>query len=140
MARRSYSLIGALIVFQAGAILLPSESMADELRRSSCWTYRNEERGSHRTLCFFDPPRVTMKNFNYISTDQSTFSTCNWTGSYSRHGVEISVKFRKGSGKCSNDADSPETAAECQFSGVDLACKGTAIVDGKAYDLDLVFK
>ena len=139
MGRVRYCLTGALLVFSAIAVLLPSRSMADALTRSRCWVYLGEA-GDKRTLCFFDPPRVTMTNFNYITTDHSTYSTCKWSGNYSQSGDKITTTFPQNSGKCSNGASSPETMAVCNFSGDSLSCQGSTIIAGKTYELNLVFK
>jgi len=140
MGKVGYYLAGALVVSWATAVLLPSESMADDLTRSGCWVYLNDEDGAKRTLCFFDPPRVTMTNYNYITTDHSKFTTCKWTGNYSQSGAQIIATFPHKSGKCSNGASSPETTAVCNFSGESLSCQGSTIISGKTYKLDLVFK
>jgi hypothetical protein len=52
----------------------------------------------------------------------------------------VTTAFAPGSGKCSNGASAPQWAATCQFSGDDLDCQGSAIVDGKIYEVTLTFK
>ena len=139
MAKERNFLTAGLLVFAATAALLPSESMADALTRSSCWVYLRDSDGSKRTLCFFDAPRVTMTNYNY-TVDHSSYTTCKWSGHYSQSGEKIIATFPQNSGKCSNGASSPETTAVCNFSGDSLSCQGSTIIDDKTYELDLVFK
>jgi hypothetical protein len=142
MARVGSSLTGALLAFSAMAVLLPSESMADALRRPGCWVFLGNS-GDKRTLCFFAPPRVTMTNYNVTvngTVNGRGWSTCRWTGHYSQSGSTITLTFAPDSGKCSNGASSPETTAVCDFSGESLACQGSSIIAGKSYGLNLVFK
>jgi hypothetical protein len=133
-----YCLTTALLVIAAAAALLPSKSMADALTRSNCWDYLSDK-GDKRTLCFLNQPRVTMVNYNH-TVDGKGWSTCNWSGNYSQSDTKITVTFPQNSGKCTNGASSPATTAVCDFSGESLACKGSTIIDGKTYGMDLVFK
>lgn len=115
---------------------LPGLATADSLTRSGCWTF---EEASKRTLCFLASGRVKMTNRNRTSDDKG-WSTCEWTGLYVQTDARVTVAFAAGSGKCTNGASSPQVAATCDFSGESLDCRGSSIVDGKLYELDLVFK
>jgi hypothetical protein len=53
---------------------------------------------------------------------------------------KVTVAFAQGSGRCSNGAASPQWSVTCKFSGDDLDCEGSALVDGKLYDVNLTFK
>jgi hypothetical protein len=142
MGRVGYSLTGALLVCSAMAVLLPSESMADALTRSGCWSFLGDK-GDKRTLCFFAPPRVTMTNYNFTVSGGANgrgWSTCEWTGNYSQSGTTITLTFAQNSGTCSNGASSPQTTAVCDFSGESLECHGNTIIAGKAYAINLIFK
>lgn len=124
-----------------GSAVTPAPSPApggSQLTRSSCWVYKGDK-GDKRTLCFFDPPRVTMNNYN-VTTTGNGWSTCDWTGKYTLNGTAITLAFADKSGKCSNGASSPKTTATCEFSGVSLPCKGSTVISGQSYDLDLVFQ
>jgi hypothetical protein len=80
-----------------------------------------------------------MNNRNRTSDDKG-WSSCEWAGLYVQTDEKVTVAFAPGSGKCSNGAVSPQWAATCDFSGNDLACQGSSIVDGKIYPLNLTFK
>jgi hypothetical protein len=117
---------------------LPTFASAEPLTRSSCWT-SSLDTGARRTMCFVGSGRVNMNNRSQTS-DHKGWSTCQWSGQYSQTGSKVTAAFAPASGKCSNGGASPQFSVTCEFSGNDLDCKGSAIVDGKVYDIDLTFK
>jgi hypothetical protein len=110
----------------------------EPLTRSNCWTSTIDS-GAKRTLCFAGSDRVKMTNRN-VTSDGKAWTSCEWSGQYVQTGATVTVAFAKGSGKCSNRAASPQWSATCKFSGNDLACEGSSIVDGKTYEINLTFK
>ena len=118
--------------------VFPRYAAADSLARSSCWTWK-EEAGGRRTLCFAGSGRVKMTNRSG-TVDNKGWTTCEWSGLYTQTGAKVTVAFAPGSGKCSNGAASPQWSGTCDFSGEDLHCEGSSIVDGKTYDFNLTFK
>jgi len=113
-------------------------AVAEPLTRSKCWTSKIDT-GATRTMCFVGSGRVKMNNRNR-TTDEKNWSTCEWEGLYVQTDAKVTVAFAPGSGKCSNRAAAPQWAATCDFSGNDLECQGSSIVDGKIYEVTLTFK
>lgn len=132
------SIFGALALLPLAIVAIPGPAAADPLTRSGCWT-ATLDTGAWRKLCFVGSDRVKMNNRNQTS-DGKAWSTCEWTGMYVTTDKTVTTAFAPGSGKCSNGAKSPQWAATCEFSGDDLDCKGSAIVDGKIYEVTLTFK
>jgi hypothetical protein len=130
------TIFASLALVTLATAALPRFAAAEELTRSACWTF---EEGSKRTLCFQGAGRVKMTNRNRTSDDKG-WSTCEWTGLYLHEDTKVIVGFAPRSGKCSNGAASPQWSANCEFSGDDLDCRGSAIVDGKLYEVTLTFK
>jgi hypothetical protein len=117
---------------------LPGVAAAESLTRSSCWT-AHLDTGARRTMCFVGAGKVKMNNYNTTS-DHKGWSKCEWTGYYTESDAKVTVAFAPGSGKCSNGAVSPQWSATCKFSGDDLDCEGSSIVDSKLYEVSLTFK
>ncbi len=134
MSLKSISHLVVLILATSAA---PSITFADSLTRSNCWAADYSD-GSKRTLCFVSSRRVTMTNAG--RTTDNKWSTCKWSGDYKKQGADVTVTFHQNSGKCTNGASSPEFTAVCQFSGENLSCKGSSIVDGKTYQFAGTFK
>jgi hypothetical protein len=111
---------------------------AESLTRSNCWT-ATYDNGARRTLCFAGSGRVKMTNYAQTSTNKG-WSSCEWSGQYTQSDTKVTVAFAQGSGKCSNKAASPQWSVTCEFSGNDLDCQGSAIVDGKVYEVKALFK
>lgn len=80
-----------------------------------------------------------MTNRN-VTSDHKQWTSCAWSGQYTQTDTKVTVAFAQGSGKCSNKAASPQWSVTCEFSGNDLDCQGSAIVDGKTYEVNLLFK
>ena len=80
-----------------------------------------------------------MTNRNRTSDDKG-WSSCEWSGLYTQTAAKVTVAFAPGSGKCTNGAASPQWSATCDFSDEGLDCQGSAIVDGKVYEVNLLFK
>jgi hypothetical protein len=135
---RRKSLFGSLAVVALAMAALPGSAAAESLTRSGCWT-AHLDTGAWRKMCFLASGRVKMNNRNQTS-DGKAWSTCEWAGLYAQTDSTVTVAFAPGSGKCSNGPSSPQWAATCSFSGDDLDCKGSAIVDGKIYEVTLTFK
>lgn len=135
---RRKRILGSLALLALAIAACPRSAVAESLTRSSCWTAALDT-GSRRTLCFVGSGRVKMTNRNRTS-DNKGWSSCEWTGLYVQTAAKVTVAFAPGSGKCSNGAASPQWAATCDFSGDDLDCQGSAIVDGKIYEVILTFK
>jgi hypothetical protein len=135
---RRKRILGSLAVVALTIAACPRSVMAESLTRSSCWT-SSLDSGARRTMCFVGSGRVKMTNRNRTSDDKG-WSSCEWAGLYATTDAKVTVAFAPGSGKCSNGAVSPQWAATCNFSGDDLDCQGSAIVDGKIYEIELTFK
>jgi hypothetical protein len=131
------SILGGLALLASAIAALPAFA-AEPLTRSSCWTSKLDT-GATRTMCFVGAGKVKMNNRNRTSDDKG-WSSCEWTGYYNQTDAKVTVAFAPGSGKCSNRAVSPQWAANCDFSDDALDCQGSAIVDGKLYDVNLTFK
>ena len=132
------SIFGGLALLALAIAALPGVAAAESLTRSSCWTSTIDS-GARRTLCFAGSGRVKMTNRNRTS-DNKGWSSCEWSGNFAQTDAKVTVAFAPGSGKCSNGAASPQWSATCEFSGNDLDCQGSAIVDSKLYEVDLLFK
>jgi hypothetical protein len=130
--RRSLALVALTIA------ACPPSAVAESLTRSGCWT-TSLDTGATRTMCFAGSGRVKMNNRNRTS-DNKGWSTCEWAGLYAQTDAKVTAAFAPGSGKCSNGAASPQWAVTCDFSGDDLDCQGSSIVDGKIYEVNLLFK
>jgi hypothetical protein len=135
---RLKSILGSVALLTLAIAPLPRAAAADSLTRSSCWT-SSLDSGARRTMCFAGSGRVKMTNRNQTSDDKG-WSSCEWAGLYAQTDTKVTVAFAPSSGKCSNRAASPQWAATCNFSGNDLDCEGSSIVDGKIYVLNLTFK
>jgi hypothetical protein len=131
-------MFGALALGALAIVALPGLAAADPLTRSDCWTSKIDT-GATRTMCFIGSGKIKMNNYNKTS-DNKGWSRCEWTGMYATTDNKVTVAFAPGSGKCSNGAVSPQWAATCNFSGDDLDCEGSSIVDGKIYEVNLTFK
>jgi hypothetical protein len=131
-------MLGSLALLALAIAACPRSAVAESLTRSSCWTSHLDS-GARRTMCFSGSPRVKMTNRNRTSDDKG-WSSCEWSGLYALTDAKVTVAFAPGSGKCSNGAASPQWSAVCNFSGDDLDCEGSAIVDGKIYEINLTFK
>jgi hypothetical protein len=110
---------------------------ADSLTRSSCWIALFGD-SSKRTLCFVASGRVTMTNSNRLSGGTG-WSTCDFSGDYVQGAATVTITFAANSGTCTNGASSPEFTAVCEFSGDNLPCRGSSIVDGKTYEFNGTF-
>jgi hypothetical protein len=135
---RPKSILGSLALVALAIAACPPSAVAESLTRSSCWT-STLDTGAARTMCFAGSGRVKMNNRNRTS-DNKGWSTCEWSGLYAQTDARVTAAFAPGSGKCSNGAASPQWAVTCDFSGNDLDCRGSALVDGKIYEVDLLFK
>src|SRR5690242_15610568 len=135
---RRNSMLGALALGALAIVTLPGLAAADELTRSDCWSSKIDT-GATRTMCFVGNGKMNMHNYNQTS-DGKGWSRCEWTGMYATTDNKVTVAFAPGSGKCSNGAKSPQWAATCNFSGDDLDCEGSSIVDGKLYEVNLTFR
>src|SRR5262249_27161054 len=123
------TILGSLALSALAIAALPGSAAAEPLGRANCWT-SSLDTGATRTMCFVGTGRVKMNNHNRTS-DNKGWSSCEWTGFYAQTDNRVTVAFAPGSGKCSNGAVSPQWAATCDFSGDDLECRGSSIVDGK---------
>jgi hypothetical protein len=130
-------MFGTLALVALAVAALPESAAADPLTRSGCWT-SHIDTGARRTMCFVGSGRVKMNNRNQTS-DGKAWTTCEWSGLYAQTDNKVTVAFAPGSGKCSNGPPSPQWAATCNFSGDDLECEGSALVDGKIYEVNLTF-
>jgi hypothetical protein len=135
---RRKRILGSLALLALTIAAYPRSAGAEPLTRSNCWTSHLDS-GAGRTLCFAGSPRVKMTNRNRTS-DNKGWSSCECSGLYAQTDAKVTVAFAPGSGKCSNGAISPQWSAVCNFSGDDLDCEGSAIVDGKIYEVNLTFK
>jgi len=135
---RTTNMSAAIALAALAIAALPGAAAADSLTRSGCWTSHLDS-GARRTMCFVGSGRVKMNNRNQTS-DGKSWSSCEWTGLYAQTDNKVTVAFAPSSGKCSNGAASPQWAATCNFSGDDLDCEGSSIVDGKIYEVNLTFK
>jgi hypothetical protein len=104
-------------------------AFAASLTRSNCWTARYSDH-SERSLCFFGAGRVTMTNTNREQGSQG-WSMCQFSGDYTQDSTYVIVTFHPNSGKCTNGALSPEFTAVCEFSGQNLKCRGSTILEDK---------
>ena len=132
------AVLGGLLLLAPAIAVLPGSAAADPLNRANCWT-SSIDTGATRTMCFVGNGRVKMNNHNRTS-DNKGWSSCEWTGFFAQTDDRVTVAFAPSSGKCSNGAVSPQWAASCDFSGEDLSCRGSSIVDGRMYEVDLTFK
>jgi hypothetical protein len=132
------SILGSVAVLALAIAACPRSAVAESLTRSGCWT-ASLDTGARRMMCFVGSDRVKMNNRNRTS-DNKGWSSCEWSGHYAETGTKVTVAFAPGSGKCSNGAASPQWSVTCDFSGDDLDCQGSSIVDGKIYEVSLTFK
>ena len=135
---RRKSMFGTFAAVALAMAALPGSATADPLTRSGCWK-ATLDTGAWRRMCFVGSGRVNMNNRNQTS-DGKGWSTCEWKGMYVTTDNRVTTAFAPGSGSCSNGAKSPQWSATCSFSGDDLDCQGSAIVDGKIYEVTLTFK
>ncbi len=133
------AVVGGIGACAMAAVAFGNAAVADPLTRSSCWTFRNEDTGSWRTLCFSGARRATMRNRNRVINTNS-WSSCEWTGEYLQKNEKVTVTFADGSGRCSNGAVSPQFSVVCSFDGESLDCQGSSVVNGKTLEVDLTFK
>jgi hypothetical protein len=136
--RTSIFTAGGIAVLAMAAVATSGVAVAAPLTRSSCWTSRTDT-GSTRTMCFSGAPRATMHNRNQVG-NSNEWSTCKWTGTYFRKGDKVTVSFAQGSGRCSNGAASPQYSVVCDFTGENLDCDGSSIVNGRTYEVHLRFE
>jgi hypothetical protein len=135
---RPQRILGSVALLALAIAACPRPAVAESLTRSGCWASALDS-GARRTMCFVGSGRVKMTNRNRTSDDKG-WSSCEWAGLYAQTDTKVTVAFAPGSGKCSNGAASPQWSATCDFSGDDLDCQGSAIVDGKIYEVILTFK
>jgi hypothetical protein len=135
---RRKRVLGSLALVALAIAACPPPAAAESLTRSGCWSSALDT-GARRTMCFVGSGRGKMNNRNRTSDDKG-WSSCEWAGQYAQTGTRVTVAFAPGSGKCSNGATSPQWSVSCEFSGDDLDCQGSAIVDGKIYEVNLLFK
>ena len=132
------SILGGLALLALLIASIPGSAAAETLTRSSCWT-ATLDTGARRTMCFVGSGRIKMNNRNRTSDDKA-WSTCEWSGYYVQTDARVTVAFAPGSENAATIVASPQWAATCTFSGEDLDCQGSAIVDGKLYEVNLLFK
>jgi len=129
MRRKILGSLAILVVFVAAPVSIAS---AASLTRAECWVAKFDD-NRKRSMCFVSSNRVTMTNFQHV-VDSTSWSTCEFSGDYVRHGADLTVTFAEHSGKCSNGALSPEFTAVCTIADDSIACKGSSIVAGKTYE------
>jgi hypothetical protein len=130
---------GGIAVMAMVAAAPFSVAVADTLTRSGCWTAKVAETGATRTLCFSGARRATMRNRNHI-INSNAWSSCEATGDYLQRDDKVTVTFAQGSGRCSNGAAAPQWGAVCTFTGENLDCQGSAVVNGKTFEIQLLFE
>jgi hypothetical protein len=130
-------LLWALACAPIIAIFAADAAVADALTRSGCWVATYSDGKS--ILCFRSSSRATMAKTATALGTTST-STCFFSGDYIKSEESVTVTFPDHSGKCTNNALSPEITVVCTFTGDKLTCKGSQVMLGKTYEFKGIFK